>query len=185
MRKGMWEKVAKRSHYPKKIFAFGPGSDEVMLFGTVDYELKDGKKTTLQWSARAQLADEGWRAQDVLLSGVPSRSVQSLLKRLLIVRAGYCSNVSGQVDHTLIFFPTSSPMTPYGAFLACHASCRLDVHLCDAPVIVNDHSHCLLALEDKERLHMLSTRPRGSPSAGFSPPIDNFLAQTMRILLHH
>ncbi|KAK3068216.1 hypothetical protein LTR53_014403 [Teratosphaeriaceae sp. CCFEE 6253] len=58
MRRGMWEKVAKRSHKPEKIFAFGPGSDEVMLFGTVDYELKDGKKTTLDWSARAHLARE-------------------------------------------------------------------------------------------------------------------------------
>jgi hypothetical protein len=58
MRQGMWEKVAKRSHYPKKLFPFGPGSDEVMLFGTVDYELKDGKKTTVEWSARSHFAEE-------------------------------------------------------------------------------------------------------------------------------
>ncbi|KAK5726997.1 hypothetical protein LTR15_002888 [Elasticomyces elasticus] len=58
MRKGMWEKVAKRSHKPEKIFSFGAGKDEVMLFGTVDYELKDGKKTTVEWSARAVFAEE-------------------------------------------------------------------------------------------------------------------------------
>lgn len=54
----MWEKVAKRSHTPKKIYPFGPGSDEVMLFGTVDYELKDGKKASVDWSARAHFAQE-------------------------------------------------------------------------------------------------------------------------------
>jgi len=54
----MWEKVAKRSHKPTKIFSFGSGSDEVMIYGTVDYELKDGKSTTVDWSARAHLAHE-------------------------------------------------------------------------------------------------------------------------------
>ncbi|KAK3616363.1 hypothetical protein LTR56_026005 [Elasticomyces elasticus] len=58
MRKGMWEKVAKRSHKPTKIFSFGAGTNEVMLFGTVDYELKDGKKTTVEWSARAVFTEE-------------------------------------------------------------------------------------------------------------------------------
>lgn len=54
----MWEKVAKRSHKPVKIFPFGAGSDEVMLFGTVDYELKDGKKASVDWAARAHFAQE-------------------------------------------------------------------------------------------------------------------------------
>ncbi|KAK5125481.1 hypothetical protein LTR85_000591 [Meristemomyces frigidus] len=58
MRKGMWEKVAKRSHKPLKIYSFGPGADEVMLYGTVDYELKDGKKTTVEWSARSIFTQE-------------------------------------------------------------------------------------------------------------------------------
>jgi hypothetical protein len=40
----MWEKVAARLHKPLKIFPFGSGSEELMLHGTVDYELKDGKK---------------------------------------------------------------------------------------------------------------------------------------------
>ena len=54
----MWEKVAKRSHYPKQIYPLGSDSDDVMLYGTVEYELKDGKKTGLDWSARARFAKE-------------------------------------------------------------------------------------------------------------------------------
>lgn len=50
----MWEKVAKRSHVPKQLFGLGKGSEqEVMLYGTVDYTLKDGRGTTVDWSARA------------------------------------------------------------------------------------------------------------------------------------
>ncbi|KAK5110998.1 hypothetical protein LTR62_005373 [Meristemomyces frigidus] len=61
MRQGMWEKVAKRSHKPKKIFAFGsgPGAEEYMLYGTVDYELKDGRKANVDWAARAYFSREG------------------------------------------------------------------------------------------------------------------------------
>ena len=55
----MWEKVAKRSHKPIQIYAFGAGSDDVMLHGTVDYVLKDDKKTTTTWGARAHLEHEG------------------------------------------------------------------------------------------------------------------------------
>ena len=58
MRQGMWEKVAKRSHKPTKIFSFGSDSDEVMLHGTVDYELKDGRKTNVDWSARSHFTHE-------------------------------------------------------------------------------------------------------------------------------
>lgn len=58
MRHGMWEKVAKRSHKPLQIYAFGAGSDDVMLHGTVDYELKDGKSTSTIWAARANLTKE-------------------------------------------------------------------------------------------------------------------------------
>lgn len=59
MRRGMWEKVAKRSHKPQQIYAFGSGSDDVMLFGTVDYTLKDGRGTTVEWSARAKFTLDG------------------------------------------------------------------------------------------------------------------------------
>ena len=57
MRKGTWEKVAKRSHKPSKIYSFGHDSYDVMLHGTVDYELKDGKRAEdIEWSARARFA---------------------------------------------------------------------------------------------------------------------------------
>jgi len=59
MRKGMWSAVAARLHTPSKVFPFGPGADEVMLYGTVDYTLKDGKKATVEWAARAKLIKEG------------------------------------------------------------------------------------------------------------------------------
>lgn len=59
MRHGMWEKVAKRSHKPAMIYSFGEGSYDVMLHGTVDYELKDGKRAEgIEWAARAKLAAE-------------------------------------------------------------------------------------------------------------------------------
>lgn len=45
IRKGMWVTVASRLHTPVKIFPFGSGADELMLYGTVKYELKDGRKT--------------------------------------------------------------------------------------------------------------------------------------------
>lgn len=47
IRKGMWATVASRLHTPLKIFPFGSGSDEVMLFGTVAYTLKDERKATV------------------------------------------------------------------------------------------------------------------------------------------
>jgi hypothetical protein len=62
MRHGMWEKVSKRSHKPAKIFTFGKDSGEVMLYGTVDYILKDGKSATdIEWAARAHLVKEDGR----------------------------------------------------------------------------------------------------------------------------
>lgn len=57
-RKGMWEKVKSRLHKPTKIFPFGQNTDEVMLYGTVDYELKDGRKTAVDWAARGHLVKE-------------------------------------------------------------------------------------------------------------------------------
>jgi len=51
----MWEKVASRHHKPLKVFPYGSKADEVMLFGTVDYGLKDGRKASVEWAARAHL----------------------------------------------------------------------------------------------------------------------------------
>jgi hypothetical protein len=62
-RKGMWTNVAKRLHKPVKIFPFGPIVEELMLYGTVAYELHDGRKTEVDWAARAQLVkeEERWK----------------------------------------------------------------------------------------------------------------------------
>lgn len=59
MRHGMWEKVAKRDHKPAQIYSFGSGSNDVMLYGTVGYTLKDGKGTTVDWAAKAHFVEEG------------------------------------------------------------------------------------------------------------------------------
>lgn len=53
LRHNMWEKVAKRSHKPYQLYAFGSGSDDIMLYGDVGYVLKDGRSTTIDWAARA------------------------------------------------------------------------------------------------------------------------------------
>lgn len=50
-----WEKVQSRQHHPLKVFPYGPNADEVMLYGTVDYVLKDGVKKSVDWAARAHL----------------------------------------------------------------------------------------------------------------------------------
>ena len=54
----MWEKVAKRSHKPIQIYAFGAGADDVMLHGTVDYVLKDDRATSTSWGAKAHFTKE-------------------------------------------------------------------------------------------------------------------------------
>jgi len=58
LRRGMWEKVSSRQHKPLKIFPFGSSTDEVMIYGTVDYGLKDGRQASVDWAARAHLVKE-------------------------------------------------------------------------------------------------------------------------------
>lgn len=55
MREIMAETVATRKHTPIKIFPFGSDSQEAMLYGNVDYMLKNGKQATVDWAARAHL----------------------------------------------------------------------------------------------------------------------------------
>ncbi|KAH0843350.1 hypothetical protein AYO21_09962 [Fonsecaea monophora] len=58
LRKGLWTgPVVTRKHKLEKIFPFGEGSLECMLYGTVDYGLRNGKQLTIEWSARAVLAE--------------------------------------------------------------------------------------------------------------------------------
>ncbi|KAB8296844.1 hypothetical protein EYC80_002255 [Monilinia laxa] len=58
-RKSIWEKVASRLHKAHKIFPFGQDSNEVMLFGTVAYGLRDGRKVDVEWAGHAVLIQEG------------------------------------------------------------------------------------------------------------------------------
>lgn len=58
MREGMWEKVIRRNHTALKVFPFGPNSSEAMLYGTVNYGLKDGREATVDWAARAHLVKQ-------------------------------------------------------------------------------------------------------------------------------
>lgn len=51
----MWEKIVRRKHTALKVFPFGPDANEVMLYGTVQYGLKDGREATVDWAARAHL----------------------------------------------------------------------------------------------------------------------------------
>ncbi|KAH6643297.1 hypothetical protein BKA67DRAFT_132206 [Truncatella angustata] len=55
MRHGMWTAVAQRKHTVYKIFPFGSDSQEVMLYGSVEYELRAGDKATVEWGGRAVL----------------------------------------------------------------------------------------------------------------------------------
>lgn len=49
IRKGLWTAVSSRQHTIIKIFPFGSGSNELMLYGTVAYTLKDGKKADVSF----------------------------------------------------------------------------------------------------------------------------------------
>lgn len=55
LRKGLWEKVNSRLHRASKIFPYGPNADEVMLHGTVQYKLKAGGESSVDWAAYAHL----------------------------------------------------------------------------------------------------------------------------------
>lgn len=64
LRKGLWSGPIKtRKHHVKKIFPFdGEGAEgkaEVMLYGFVEYGLKNGKEIEVNWSARAVMVEEG------------------------------------------------------------------------------------------------------------------------------
>ncbi|KAL5115397.1 hypothetical protein ACEQ8H_006697 [Pleosporales sp. CAS-2024a] len=63
LRKSMWEKVSSRLHKPIKVFPFGSNSNEVMLYGTVKYGLKDGGDKEVDWAARANLVNEEGKAR--------------------------------------------------------------------------------------------------------------------------
>ena len=75
LRKGLWSgPIQKRKHKVEKIFPFG-GEKEVMLYGSVDYGLKNGKELTVQWAGRAVLVEhEGglrFKVYQVYLDSAP------------------------------------------------------------------------------------------------------------------
>lgn len=58
LRHGLWSgPVETRKHTLHKIFPFGPDAHEVMLYGSVDYRLKNGKHVSVDWAGRAVLAE--------------------------------------------------------------------------------------------------------------------------------
>jgi hypothetical protein len=61
----MWAQVASRSHNPKQIFAFNEGSDDLMAYGTVGFEFKDGRKGSADWGAHCHFTKaEGYLKMD-------------------------------------------------------------------------------------------------------------------------
>ncbi|KPI41928.1 uncharacterized protein AB675_5311 [Cyphellophora attinorum] len=76
LRKGLWSGPVKtRKHTLKQIFPFGEGSKEVMLHGSVDYGLKNGKDVNVEWAGRAVLVEDGgklkMREYQVYLDSAP------------------------------------------------------------------------------------------------------------------
>jgi len=59
LRVSLWSgPVVKRKHTLYKIFPFGKDSNEVMLYGKVEYALKNGKDVTVDWAGRALMVEE-------------------------------------------------------------------------------------------------------------------------------
>lgn len=57
IRKGLWSGPVKtRKHSLHKIFPFGDNSNELMLYGNVEYVLKNGKELSVDWAGRALIA---------------------------------------------------------------------------------------------------------------------------------
>lgn len=58
LRHGLWSGPVKtRKHKLEKIFPFGKDSNELMLYGSVDYVLKNGKSVNVEWAGRAVMVE--------------------------------------------------------------------------------------------------------------------------------
>ncbi|EXJ59269.1 hypothetical protein A1O7_06701 [Cladophialophora yegresii CBS 114405] len=58
LRRGLWSgPIQRRKHTLEKIFPFG-SSREVMLYGSVEYGLKNGREVVVQWAGRAVLGED-------------------------------------------------------------------------------------------------------------------------------
>lgn len=51
----MWAKVASRRHTVNKVYPFGPGAEELMLYGSVAFTFKAGGGAEVDWAGRAVL----------------------------------------------------------------------------------------------------------------------------------
>jgi len=76
-RKGLWTTVQSRLHTPIKVFPFGANSTELMIYGTVVWGLKDGRKAEIDWAGRVNMTKEDgeWKLsfyQVYLHTGAPS-----------------------------------------------------------------------------------------------------------------
>lgn len=101
----MWEKVAKRSHRPLQVYAFGAGADDVMLHGDVDFVLKDDRKVSMSWGAKAHFAKEDGELKmdvyQVFLVRLTSTSLALCYCRSLTdVNSGHGCYGAGKVDST-------------------------------------------------------------------------------------
>lgn len=63
MRKAQWERIQSMVHTPLKVFPAGSNSNECMLHGTVEFVLKDGRVSSLDWAANARLVKEDGRVK--------------------------------------------------------------------------------------------------------------------------
>ena len=58
LRKAIWGKIPQRDHRAHKVFPFGDSGDELMVYGTVDYNHHDGAQKGTEWAARIKLVKE-------------------------------------------------------------------------------------------------------------------------------
>lgn len=108
-RKGLWTGPVKtRQHRLSKIFPFGDNSNEVMLYGTVDYELKNEKKVTVQWAGRALLVEDGGKLKMGFYQVYMVRMRNALrppTRSVLTIALGFCSRrerderLNSQISH--------------------------------------------------------------------------------------
>jgi hypothetical protein len=61
LREGMWAAVSSRHHVVAAAYpaASDCGEDAVMMFGHVDYTLKNGRSLTTEWSSRMVFDESG------------------------------------------------------------------------------------------------------------------------------
>jgi hypothetical protein len=63
----MWPRVSSQSYRVSKFFHLGKNADEVMLYGTMAYKMESGRSFSVDWAARAHIANSGGFGEDGLL----------------------------------------------------------------------------------------------------------------------